>query len=860
MADGSPPDTAETELFGSSAAAPAQQVDPDTDAVVRTAAAEAGPGGYGAVANVIRNRALKGQKSFSAVVSEPGAFEGYGNKAYTSLKAGSPQYNAILQEVSPVLSGEQSPVGEADAYFSPKGQAAKGREVPSWSVGQQPVANVGGNQFYTGVYRPGVSSVDPRAEQEVFGASGHAPSNEPRVAQTPLPPATIVQPAHVEDMEGFRGYDGRGQPMFWPGMGPSMDPGLPKLSKGMAWPQGAELGTDGKVHVFVPGVYDPNQKETFNPQALADELERQRLQMTPGGQMALAQAANAPDPDHPGDSGVLLHAGNGAFLGGMAAVNGAIGYGLQGGQNLINRLTGHPITVSAADAASAERLGTRALLGEESQLHPVTAPLAETGAALATSIPLTEAGVGAIRGLPIAGEFLTGGAGVGRGLGNALVRGVSRGTAGAIEGGLNGAITSGLSDRPIQDQIATGAAFGGMLRGGGSLLTDTGKAIGGNLIGSANVGPETQNLLQTAAGQGINLRAGQMSSSPFIRTLDSELSKMPFTGYAESDAAQRSAFTRAVSRTFGEDADGLTPEVMSRARDRIGGRFNDVASRTSIPDAPGVTAKLNGVVEEARSVLPDSDVAPLQKQVANISSAFGSDGVMSGESYQALTRKGSPLDRALQSNNPNIRYYAGQLRNTLDDALEANAKPEDLAELRQARLQWKNMRTVEDLAEKAGPDGAISPALLKNAVRKSYGDYAYTGAGDIGNLAEIGQRFLKEPPNSGTAQRLGVRNLLTGGGGLVGLGAGASEILHNPLPATIGAVGAAGALAAPPIAARLLNNPLTRSAFIDQAPARWQVLTGYGLRPVQAAALPLGVQEANRLLAPTIEQPVAYAQ
>jgi hypothetical protein len=43
---------------------------------------------------------------------------------------------------------------------------------------------------------------------------------------------------------------------------------------------------------------------------------------------------------------------------------------------------------------------------------------------------------------------------------------------------------------------------------------------------------------------------------------------------------------------------------------------------------------------------------------------------------------------------------------------------------------------------------------------------AYNGGGDMGDLARIGQRFLKEPGNSGTAPREMIMHALGTAGGL----------------------------------------------------------------------------------------------
>jgi hypothetical protein len=88
--------------------------------------------------------------------------------------------------------------------------------------------------------------------------------------------------------------------------------------------------------------------------------------------------------------------------------------------------------------------------------------------------------------------------------------------------------------------------------------------------------------------------------------------------------------------------------------------------------------------------------------------------------------------------------------------------------------------TLKNLAAKANVEGEISPALLSGAVNTSFKNRAFAGAGDLGELAQIGQTFMKEPPNSGTVPRLMdaiKRNALSLGG--LG-GAGAAAAFQNP--------------------------------------------------------------------------------
>ena len=80
-----------------------------------------------------------------------------------------------------------------------------------------------------------------------------------------------------------------------------------------------------------------------------------------------------------------------------------------------------------------------------------------------------------------------------------------------------------------------------------------------------------------------------------------------------------------------------------------------------------------------------------------------------------------------------------------------------------ARYEYKNLKTVQPLAEKA-PTGNVSPLLLAAQVRKANPSFAYGGGGDLADIARIGQRFMRQPPDSGTPLGNKVLDLMTHGG------------------------------------------------------------------------------------------------
>lgn len=332
----------------------------------------------------------------------------------------------------------------------------------------------------------------------------------------------------------------------------------------------------------------------------------------------------------------------------------------------------------------------------------------------------------------------------------------------------------------------------------------------------AGTSEEVARLAQLARDKfKIPVGPGQMSENQLMKFADSVVNKIPFSGGTVSNAQQQTAFNKAVASTFGETSDKITPEVMNRAKSRLGTVFESVAERTPtvMADEAFDSAMLRAV-EVAEQSLTEQQLRPIMRQFDNIIGKFQQgNGQVTGKTYQELTKKGTPLDVAINSSDPGVRNVARQFRSALDEALERSAPADVVADLRKARSQWRAMKTVEDLAEKS-TTGDVSPALLMGAVRGSYGDMAYGGGGDLADLARIGQQFLKAPPSSGTAERTLIQNLLVGGG----TGTGAVGLAMNPhlAPAAIAggaaALGAGRALGAAlrsdALANKLINNSL----------------------------------------------------
>jgi hypothetical protein len=456
-----------------------------------------------------------------------------------------------------------------------------------------------------------------------------------------------------------------------------------------------------------------------------------------------------------------------------------------------------------------------------------------------------------------AGDMIGGNAGSAASLGGRLVQAGARATQGAALGGETAALTSGQSDRPLGQQIAQGAKTGAALGVAvPAMIGATSAAANALTGGAAGITPEVAQLAQLARDQyGIRLKAPQLGMSPTLAYTNNALKMLPGSGAGAENAAVQSQFNRAVAQTFGENATKITPDVLSRAQARIGAVMNHVENGAKISLDNDFINDIAGIESNARASLPDSEFGVVRRQLDNILTNLQPGDTITGTTYGNLIHKGSPLNAALNSSDSNIRNYAGQIQEALRDSLTRSLPVEDAAAYQLARTQYKNLKTVQPLTLRAdttgGPmpsTGDISPAALRAAVNKSFGDgvaQAPPGRVPLNDLARIGQ-MLKEPPTSGTAERGSI--LYTGAKAAELAGAVAAGHYAGLLPAaaSIGTGVAAGRAVGAYLRSNYLADRLIASglrgggATINPLPQRLQPYVAplgiFGTNPLQTTS------------------------
>lgn len=252
------------------------------------------------------------------------------------------------------------------------------------------------------------------------------------------------------------------------------------------------------------------------------------------------------------------------------------------------------------------------------------------------------------------GRFMLGNLAKNPGLKNWLIRRASNVFGGALEGGQAGALQAHMSDRPLGEQIARGAEFGAALN----------PAIGAGIepILSA-ISPITAMAAQKLRNLGVNIPIGAVpGASTVIKTLNRL--------FGDGGEQAQHQLTAAAARTIGSDSPVLTRDTMNEAEEQLSQRFNQ------FKDIPEVAKKDPIFKTDLAHVWHNAQQEPLSQEAygklhdifSTIRDAGDKNGVMSGNDYHVLTRRGSLLDKG--TFHPEVREHAIAIRDALDDAME----------------------------------------------------------------------------------------------------------------------------------------------------------------------------------------------
>lgn len=332
---------------------------------------------------------------------------------------------------------------------------------------------------------------------------------------------------------------------------------------------------------------------------------------------------------------------------------------------------------------------------------------------------------------------------------------------GAAEGAEAAAGSSGLSDKPLGEQVRTGAGIG-------AVLNPVVGAVASRM--GSHVNATTAETAQALLDQGVPVRAGQIPGSNKVAQ---GLDKV----FGGGNAAQREAFGEKLTGYAGLPEKEVSQGWVAKNDQRVGKVMNDIQSVYSIPAMEsGLLSDLSKIRSDSLSNMSVDNAKKVSQFVTKVE-----DNVidpMSGGTYKNLTQKGGLLDNIKADKD--IASVAPKLREALDDAWGRALPADKKAAWDEARRHYKVTRVIDDSMGASGAaEGVYNPKKLLKAVEDRFGNVE--NAGDLGMLARGGQ-FLEAPgaaPASakhGAAKTIGT--LALGGAAAAAASEGSKVISH----------------------------------------------------------------------------------
>lgn len=328
--------------------------------------------------------------------------------------------------------------------------------------------------------------------------------------------------------------------------------------------------------------------------------------------------------------------------------------------------------------------------------------------------------------------------------------------------------------------LATGEGAGAAARAGGkALATGAAKAL-------PEVDPATAQLARDAHAMGFRLTPDQVVGGKYAKALGEGAASLPFSG--SNMKHNREVFTQNVADLAGVEGGKMTRKAVDAAYNKWGKQ--EIGGINAKYPVPMDKAAFQALKSNAAGELPE--VAGVVNHYTDLVRKSTVDGALPGTKFRKINTDLS--NRIRTTTNGDLKNALSNLQEDLMDRQRAAiTDPADQVRLDTARRHYAILKTVEPLAAKS-PTGEIPPAALLGALTATKAGKARVArgaAGDLGKLADIGQRFLKEQPSSGTAERRWAQGIPSALGGIAGGTAGAAGAGLGALGGVAGTLGAA---------------------------------------------------------------------
>lgn len=404
----------------------------------------------------------------------------------------------------------------------------------------------------------------------------------------------------------------------------------------------------------------------------------------------------------------------------------------------------------------------------------------------------------------------------------------------AQAGSVTQRVAEALASQPVLQGVsaltggaATGATDNPYVGLAASLAVPLGASAARSAISPVTnrLNPAEQAIVAAAAREGIPLTPAQQTGSGVLRGFEETVSRLPGGGaMKDAYAGQREQLNRAIMVRAGETATDASPATMRNAYARLGQQFDDLASRTVLNADTRLAADLGAVEQQYGRRLPTDvasvfrsymdDMAPLLRAIQG-----GQNPQIAGDIYKSI--RSDLATRIRNTNDPDLKMALGGIVKALDDAVSRSTSGGLAREWADTRGQYAALKTI-DKAMQGGTQadraaGNIPLGAFSSAVRGA-DKGGYTRArGQMGDLAKIADFLAQRIPNSGTPERIGWGQLLTGGGLLGSLASGGGS---TPQALTHAAIAAGATVGGPFVASQLYNTGVAQRYLTNQVAGR----------------------------------------
>lgn len=300
---------------------------------------------------------------------------------------------------------------------------------------------------------------------------------------------------------------------------------------------------------------------------------------------------------------------------------------------------------------------------------------------------------------------------------------------------VGGALPAVLASFAVPGTIAAQGALAGGLefaREG----SDIGSAAQGAVLGGAGAG--IGNLASRVisgigrAAPGVKRTLGQRLDSPLLQRFESGISSGGGFDFLKRGVTKE--LNRAAAKSIGQNADNLSPQVLSKAADDIGSIFEALTpANQRIPIA---------AIRESLDTFAPGTVG------ARVNRVLGDADALPGQDLLALRSALVQRARALYGEAPAAADDLSFVIDDIDDIIAGEIGEDALPLLRVAREAWKNLKILEG-APTIRNTGNVSPRQLAGRLANERSGFGTTFTRDRGGVLPDTQRLFNITRDAG---------------------------------------------------------------------------------------------------------------